>query len=334
VDKEHAVNGSATRIPLGLDSGSLEAIIATAVRAPSVHNTQPWRFRPTNSAIELYADPSRRLDILDPDGREMVLSCGAALFGLRLAVRQEGFRPVVEILPRWPRRDPVARVHLGAPAAGPGDRDLQAAVWLRHTHRGPFAPEPLPPGLLAALRRDAEAEATTLRVIDGHWLQRVGRLVDVAESLQAQRAALTDETLAWTGRDGMRDGVPPRAFPLHPAGGPSRLRLRDFDKGSGLGTLATDQAPPAATVVLLTTGDGPADWLRAGQALHRVLLRAASRWVFASLHTQPLEVAPVREALRAHLAVAGAPQMLMQLGRAHTAPLTWRRPVADVLAWD
>jgi hypothetical protein len=87
-------------------------------------------------------------------------------------------------------------------------------------------------------------------------------------------------------------------------------------------------------IVLLTADDGPAEWLRAGQALHRVWLRAASSWVFGSLHTQPSEVAVVRGALRAHLAVAGAPQMLMQLGRAHAAPLTWRRPVADVLAWD
>src|SRR6185436_15561917 len=133
VNREHAMHGSATRIPLGLDSDSLEAIIATAVRAPSVHNTQPWRFRPTNSAIELYADPTRRLDVLDPTGREMFLSCGAALFGLRLGVREAGFRPVVEILPRWPRLDPVGRVHLGAAAAGPGDRRLLAAVWLRHT---------------------------------------------------------------------------------------------------------------------------------------------------------------------------------------------------------
>jgi nitroreductase len=328
------VNVSATRIPLGLDADELEAIIATAVRAPSVHNTQPWWFRPTNSGIELYADPGRRLNVLDPNGREMLLSCGAALFGLRLAVRRAGFRPVVEILPRWPRRDPVARVHLGAPAAGPGDRQLLAAVWRRHTHRGSFALEPLPPGLLAALRRDAEAEATALRVIDGRWSQRIGRLVEVAETLQARRAELTAETAAWSGRDGGRDGVPPRAFPARPAARPSRLRQRDFDQGRGLGTLSTGDGPAAATVVLLTAGDGPADWLRAGQALHRVLLRAASRWVFGSLHTQPLEVASVREALQAHLAVAGAPQMLMQLGRAHTAPLTWRRSVADVLVQD
>jgi nitroreductase len=328
------VNGSATRIPLGLDGDSLETIIATAVRAPSVHNTQPWWFRPTNSGIELYADSRRHLDVLDPDGREMFLSCGAALFGLRLAVRGAGFEPVVEILPRWPRRDPVARVHLGAAAGGSGDRDLMAAVWRRHTHRGSFAPESLPPGLLAALGRDAEAEATALRVIDGRWCQRVGRLVEVAESLQARQTALTAETAAWTGRDGGHDGVPARAFPARPAAGPARLRQRDFDRGRGLGRLTTDEGPAAATVVLLTAGDGPADWLRAGQAVYRVLLRAASRWVFGSLHTQPLEVPSVREALRAHLAVAGAPQMLMQLGRAHTAPLTWRRPVADVLIWD
>jgi hypothetical protein len=83
--------------------------------------------------------------------------------------------------------------------------------------------------------------------------------------------------------------------------------------------------------VLVTAGDGPADWLRAGQALHRLLLRAASKWVFASLHTQPLEVPSLRAAIRAQLGVVGRPQMVMQFGRAHTAPLTGRRPAGSVL---
>jgi nitroreductase len=89
--------------------------------------------------------------------------------------------------------------------------------------------------------------------------------------------------------------------------------------------------PPAATAVLLTRGDGRADWLRAGQALHRLLAHAASNWVFASLHTQPLEAAAIRALIRDRLALPGAPQMLLQLGLAHTAHTTARRPPDDLI---
>ena len=67
-------------------------LVEVAARAPSVHNTQPWRFTVTGQAIELYADASRQL-MEDLAGREMIISCGAALFGLRLAVRSLGYGP-------------------------------------------------------------------------------------------------------------------------------------------------------------------------------------------------------------------------------------------------
>jgi DNA-binding GntR family transcriptional regulator len=88
---------------------------------------------------------------------------------------------------------------------------------------------------------------------------------------------------------------------------------------------------PSATAVLVTAADEPADWLRAGQALHRLLLHAASRWVFASLHSQLLELPALRVQIRTRLALPGAPQMLLQLGRAHTTAATPRRPPAEIL---
>ena len=81
--------------------------------------------------------------------------------------------------------------------------------------------------------------------------------------------------------------------------------------------------------MLLTPGDGRADWLRAGQALHRLLAHAASQWVFASLHTQPLEAAAIRALIRGRLALPGDPQMLLQLGPATTASPTARRPPGE-----
>ena len=152
----------------------VEFLVATAARAPSLHNTQPWRFRAGSHGLELIADPDRVLRVLDPGGREMLVSCGAALFGLRLAVRQAGYLPVIRLLPDPAQPALLARVQLGAVApATKSERQLLAAVPHRHTHRGPFDPGPVAAGLLAGLQRDAAAEGATLCYVDqpGHYRQ-------------------------------------------------------------------------------------------------------------------------------------------------------------------
>jgi hypothetical protein len=131
--------------------------------------------------------------------------------------------------------------------------------------------------------------------------------------------------------DPARDGIPAHAFPGKAGRRTGRLPQRDFDLGCGLGLLTDSGPPPAATAVLLTPGDGRADWLRAGQALHRLLTHAASKWVFASLYTQPLEAAAIRALIRDRLMLPGAPQILMQLGLAHSAHTTARRPPDDLI---
>jgi hypothetical protein len=127
------------------------------------------------------------------------------------------------------------------------------------------------------------------------------------------------------------DGVPAHAFVAGASPQRGRLRQRDFDLGRDVGMLAPMGAAPAVTAILLTSADGRADWLRAGQALHRLLSRAASRWVFASLHTQPLEAASIRQLIRDRLALPGAPQLILQLGCADTTRATARRPPEDLI---
>ena len=337
IDDDHPdVGGSGTgdvQPPVLIEH--LDAIVATAARAPSVHNTQPWRFRLSGNVLELHADPSRRLDRVDPQGREMLISCGAALFGLRLAVRKFGFRPVVELLPSRARPDLLARIRLGAAVSiRTGEQRLLDATRRRHTHRGPFTAEELPDGLPAALQRDAESEAATLVLVRaGGDYRQLAALVAAAEQRQCHHPILAAEMRAWTHprTSRPRDGVPAQAFPSSPARRRGSLAQRDFDLGRGWGTLSAAGYPPAMTAVLTTRGDSPADWLRAGQALHRLLLHAASEWVFATLHTQPLELPPFRAAIRTQLRLPGVPQMLLQLGRARVAPLTGRRPASELL---
>jgi nitroreductase len=316
-----------------IPAGQAGYLIGTAARAPSVHNTQPWRFRVGEYAIELYADQRRKLRV-DPVGREMLISCGAALFGLRLAVRSLGYLPVVELLPDPARLRLLARVRLGA--AEPiteRERQLLEALPHRHTHRGPFAPGPLPAGLVAGLQHDALAEGAALVLLDrALGYQKLADITGAAGRRQDLDPAAQAEVRRWSraAADPARDGVPAHAFPASASPQPGRLPQRDFDLGRGLGLLPGGGPPPSATAVLLTPGDGRADWLRAGQALHRLLAHAASKWVFASLHTQPLEAAAIRTLIQDRLALPGHPQMLLQLGPARTTRATARRPPGDL----
>jgi nitroreductase len=311
----------------------VDFLIGTAARAPSVHNTQPWRFGVGEFAIELYADPRRKLRT-DPLGREMLISCGAALFGLRLAVQSLGYLPVVDLLPDPAKLQLLARVRLGArrPATA-RERQMLEALPHRHTHRGPFDPGPLPAGLVAGLQHDALAEGATLAPVNpGIAYQQLADIVGAAGRRQALDPVARADARRWSrgAADPARDGVPAHAFPASTGHQPGRLPQRDFDLGRGLGLLPAGGPPPAVTAVLLTPGDGRADWLRAGRALHRLLAHAASRWVFASLYTQPLEAAAIRALIQDRLALPGAPQMLLQLGLARTTRSTARRLSAEL----
>jgi hypothetical protein len=312
-------------------------LTATAGRAPSVHNTQPWRLLFSPLTVELECDPRRKLRT-DPVGREMLISCGAALFGLRLAVRSLGYRPVVELLPDPGRLRLLARLRVGEAAPiSRWERELLDAIPHRHTHRGPFAPAPVHAGLLAGLQHDARSEGATLALVgDGLPYQRLARIVAAAARGGDIDPRARADVRDWTRRmnDPARDGVPERAFTggeQGQAGSPGgSLAQRDFDLGRGLGRLSTGGQAPSVTAVLTTAEDRRADWLRAGQALQRLLLHAATRWVFARVHTQPLENAVARALIRDELArdqalPGGHPQLLLQFGTAATAPATARR---------
>ncbi|HYA50304.1 MAG TPA: hypothetical protein VEG33_03955, partial [Streptosporangiaceae bacterium] len=208
-------------------------LIATAARAPSVQNTQPWRFRVGQYAIELYADPGRKLKV-DPAGREMLISCGAALYGLRLAVRSLGYQPVVEPLPDPARRRLLARVTLGAAEPiTPRERQLLEALPHRYTRRGPWDPGPLPAGLVAGLQHDALAEGAQLALVDRALAYH--KLADLARAAgHAQDRDLAQEEMRrWSRSAGDRapDGVPAHTFPAASDRQPGRLPQRDFDLG-------------------------------------------------------------------------------------------------------
>lgn len=324
-------------LPHRIPPRTVTALLATASRAPSVHNTQPWRFAVSPHTIDLYADPERKLS-QDRDGREMLISCGAALFGLRLAIRGLGHVPAVTLFSERSTPWLLARVALGPVApATEAERRMLAALPHRHTHRGAFDHGAIPAGLLPGLQHDALAEGATLAVVEkpGDY----GKLADLAAEaamMQVHSAGARAEIRRWSRRPGSpaRDGVPATAFgPTGPAA-PGRLAQRDFDLGRHYGLLpppGPGEPPPAATAVLVTAGDSRLDWLRAGQALHRILAHAATVWVAAGLHTGPLEIPVIRNLIRSQLALPGTPQMLLQFGSARAGLASARRPVPEFL---
>ena len=317
-------------------AGQAGYLIRLAARAPSLHNTQPWRFKVSQDALELYADTKRQLRV-DPDGREMLISCGAALYGLRLAIRSLGRMPEVELLPDTTAtagRRPLAQVRLGpaAPVTA-AEQQMLKAVPHRHTHRGPFESGPLPAGLLPLLQDDARAESATLIVIDSERTRNeLAAIVAASARRQDRDPESRAETCVWT-RDASslaRDGVPAHAFPGVPRREAGQLPQRDFDLGRGLGLLTVGGPAAPVTAVLVTPGDGEKDWLHAGQALNRLLLRAATQWVFADLNSQPLEDVAARTHIKDCLALPGSPQMLLALGISRTTHPTGRRPAPEL----
>jgi len=315
-----------------VSAAELRHIVQAAGLAPSVHNTQPWTFLVRPTGLTLRAEVNRRLKVLDPDGRQLHLSCGAALFHARAAARAMGLDVAVQLLP-----DPADPEHLadlrlseGAPADADEIR-LAAAMLHRHTSRGAFDSRPVPRLLRDRMLLDAEREGALLReVVSEDDLIEVAVLVSRADSAEEGNPAYRDELAQWVHQDNATgDGM--RPSDLQAAAG-SELRQRDFTLAA---PAATDGSAPAAehplVIVLATVADDPTAWLRAGLALAAVLLRAADQGVQAQPLGQVTDQLAYRLRLRGALGMLEMPQLVLRMGYGPPAPATVRRDLDEVL---
>ena len=322
------------------DAELLLWLVRYAVLAPSSHNTQPWLFVARDGALELRADRTRGLPVVDPHDRELTISCGAALGMLRVAAARAGRALVVLRFPDATDDDLLARVRLGGRVATTeGDRRRFAAIARRRTVRRGYDERPVPAEALDALACAANAEGTWLATIgEPEGREEIGALVAQADHHQAHDAAFRRELAMWIhpNHSRSRDGMPGYAFAmpdLVSCAGP--FFVRSFDWGDR--QAARDRALAVGSPVLAvlgTTGDTPRDWLRAGEGLAMVLLEATASGLCTSFLNQPIEVAELRPALQRLVAERtghfGAPQLVIRIGYGPEAMPTPRRGAGEV----
>jgi nitroreductase len=320
-------------------TAALRRAAVRATFAPSVHNTQPWRFRLRENELNVYADRSRQLKILDPNSRQLTVSCGSALMNARVSIASSGFGARVERLPDDAQPDLLARITTTdeQDTRTAGLADLDGVVEMRHTNRRRFADDEVPSAVLEVLELAAAVEDSVLFVIrrEGHRLA-VAMLSQRADALENANAAYRAEMRAWTTEDPRRsDGVPARAVAHVDGVVQDEVPLRDFDThGTAYLPADTHSTHSQCLVLLGTAGDRPIDWLRGGEALERVLLEITKRGFVAGPLTQAVEMPFARAGLRAELGLTVYPQVLLRVGRAPMTPASRRRRLVDVLVED
>lgn len=303
-----------------------------AVRAPSPHNSQPWRFDVTEDRIDIWLDGERVLGVVDGDAREARLSCGAAILNMRVALLAAGRTSLVHLMPDRDRDEHLARITIRGPrTVAPADTALARAIGLRRSNRRPFTDRPLPAQVRNALVGAAYQEGAELVLLERFGdLDALAALLRHAEHMQSEDPEYRAELARWTTVNGTRDdGVPAIAGGPRPEPG-SLLTPRHYAVGACTHQPDRPYEREPLVAVLNSHTDTPLAQLRAGQAMQRVLLTATEAGVSASFLSQPVEVPSTRAALRQLLGGLSHPQVVFRFGYGFTAPATRRRAVEAV----
>jgi hypothetical protein len=309
------------------------ALVRQAVLAPSSHNTQPWLFRVSESAIDLLADRTRALPVNDPVDRELTISCGCALMNLRASAASRGSRLQVQLCPDTEEPDWLASASIAAEmGAVSTEAVLSEFIEHRRTYRKRFSAREVEPAAVDRLVEAANEEGAWLRpLLSEPARQQAAMLVAEGDAAQWANPSWRRELAAWMHPRRRGDGltVPALAAPL------AQIVIRSFDMGGGVGAKDRELAEASPLLAVLgTSGDHPRDWLLAGQALERVLLLACQQGLQASYLNQPIQVASLRPKLQ-NLVGGGFPQILLRLGfPLEGIPAAPRRPVEDVIEWN
>ncbi len=315
----------------------LRFCVRYALLAPSTYNTQPWLFRVSDAAIDVCADRARALPVVDPFDRQLVISCGAALCNLSIAIARFGRRAEVEILPDPADPDLLARVAPGAMQdPSPLTHLLFRAIVERRTNRRAFDARPIDAQLLAALCGNSMLEGAWLEPLHGERKDAAADLVAEADRQQMRNPHFRRELAAWTHDHSVarRDGIPGYSVSADDFDSvPATLLVRSFESDAS-GRVARDRALAAGSPLLCVLGtrhEEPHEWIAAGQALERSWLCATIAGLSLSFLNQPIEVPALRRKMRDLVGRGGFPQLVLRVGYGVGPPPTPRRDVAAVL---
>ncbi|GAA5134657.1 Acg family FMN-binding oxidoreductase [Pseudonocardia adelaidensis] len=315
--------------------------VEDALHAPSVHNSQPWRWRIGSDEVRLHADPQRHLAATDPDRRDLVLSCGAALHHLRTALAARGLAAGIRRLPDAEDSTHLATVTV-RPGCEPADAALFPAIAERRTDRRRMSRRPVPAEHLHTLVEQAARNGATLVPVTRPAMrQQLLAAIVAAERLQREESGYAAELRMWTNRlPGGRDGVPDANVAAPPIGTLDPSPLRRFGRaGLAQATQVSGHGrgdDAAELLVVTTAGDEPLDRLRAGEATSAVLLTATRIGLATTPLSQALEIDSSRLQIQRNvLGVPEQPQLVIRVGwpasGAPTLPATPRRELRSVL---
>jgi nitroreductase len=309
------------------------AVVAEAARwAPSVHNTQPWRFRARPRGLEIHENLDRALPVVDPYGRDRLISCGAAAYNASLAIGHLGWAPQLAICPDRDRPGLVATVDRGPRLAPDRTRErLYEAIPVRRSHRRVFLPTPVDAARLDRLRAAAADHDTWLRVVGPRRRARLARLLFDGAVAQSANRAFREEISRWL-RDtaGGSDGVPIASLGTapYPVDG---LITRDLAIRFEAREWVHQELGRSTVAVLFSHRDERTDWVRSGVALQHLLLVATVDGLVASFADQPIQQTRLRPQLAELLDEPGYPQAILRIGEPMVSvPPTPRRPLADL----
>jgi hypothetical protein len=312
--------------------------VGYAILAPSSHNTQPWRFIVNGDELLLCADRTRSLPNIDPFDRELIISCGAALLNLRVALAHFNVPVEITTFPQSSDPDIVARIVF--PSSGPIFKELAElfyAIAKRATNRAPFSEEEVPDALVARLKSAAEREGVdTVFAWTVNERERIASLIAQADRRQFDDPNFRRELASWIHSSRSNDGMPGAsqgfdrltdlATPI------AAMAIRTFDLGNGVAAAHQQLARGSPLLAILSTPmDNNEGWLAAGLGLQRMLLIATNAGYSSSYLNQPIEVSDFRTQLAAQFGIVGYPQLLLRLGRGSAVPHSPRRPISDVL---
>ncbi|MFD6160667.1 Acg family FMN-binding oxidoreductase [Nocardia sp. NPDC060256] len=311
---------------------TVKIALEMAGRAPSIHNTQPWRWRIGDHAIELWADPQRHLMASDPQQGKLIVSCGAALHHLRVALAVLGWSATVTHLPDPDEPDHLATVEVAPHQPTQADIELGAALLQRHSDRRGFRSWEIPPGDLKTISRNAAKFGAVVRHVPESLRLRLVRPFQDAVTRHAADPGYQLELAAWSGQRRTVDGVPGSNVPQpHPS---DQIPARVFADAELIDRHVDPDA--AEWLVVCTPQDDRRSQLRAGETTSALLLGATRLGLSSCLQTEPLGLPELRDDIRsAVLFDCAFPQTMIRIGWIPTdsAPLaeTPRRAIEDVI---